>query len=315
VASVDSTASFTANALDLVAPKRIKCMKPDDIDLLLGTIIAKTVNECEVVRWDTVQTSWQYSYPIPENGVNAFFENKNPLTAQCGTSGRIYYYDGESFKPFKQIPGTWKPTKYGEVYPSAVGNFKGIPIFAFSNSPDAANSDGNPADQGIYSLGNYSKDYPLVLSGPDFVISQNKVATIEIGAILVEGTDLYCSWRDGTAYGVDKLDWAAKYASAYLETLVINPDLQGLTTFLKCFANYQSLPSGCSLTFKTKATHAASYTSQTTIDDTILKQLYVENSIDGRCFQLRIEFTISGNDAPVIECFGIGLANQPEQQP
>ena len=186
-------------------------------------------------------------------------------------------------------------------------------IFAFSNSPDAANSDGNPADQGIYSLGNYSRDYPLVLSGPDFIISQNKVATIEIGAILVEGTDLYCSWKDDTTYGVDKLDWTVKYASAYLETLVITPDPHGLTTFLRYFANYYSLPSNCSLTFKTKATHA-SYTSETTVNDTILKQLYAQNSIDGRCFQLRIDFTVSGNNAPTIEHLGIVLAQQPAQQ-
>ncbi len=314
VASVDDTATFTANALDLVKPNRVKTIAPYDIDLILGTIIATNVNYCEMIRWDTIQTTWQYNEPIRENGVNAFLWIQNALAAQCGTSGRWYVYDGEAVRPFKQIPGIWTPTKYGEVYPNATGNFKGIPIFAFSNSPDAGNSTGNPADQGIYSMGNYSKDYPLVLSGPDFIISRDKVATIEIGTILVEGMDLYCSWKDGTTYGIDKLDWSNKYASAYLETLVITPDLHGLTTFLKYFANYQSLPAGCSLTFSYKETHASSYTALTTVNDTILKQLYAETSIDGRCFQLKVAFTISSNDAPVLENIGILTADQPKQQ-
>lgn len=307
VASVDSSNTFTASALDLEEPSRIKCIENYDIDILLGTIITNTVNYCSVVRWDTVQTSWQYEDHIDENGVNAFFKIGNTVVAQCGTSGNIYYYDGTNFQEFKRIPGTWTPTRYGEVYPDAVGVLRGISVFGFSNSPDAANSTGNPADQGVYSLGHYSKDYPIVLTGPDWIISQDLVASIEIGSILVEGHDMYVSWKDGSNFGVDKIDYSNKYASAYLETPAITPNTYDESTFPRFFANYQSLPASCSLTFSYKVNHG-SYVALTTVDDVKKFQLYADGAPDGRVVQLKVQFTVSSNSAPVVESIGVELA-------
>src|SRR3990167_4292827 len=56
VAKVDSAGAFSSNVLDIEAPHRIKCMSAFDIDLVMGTIIASTVNSCKVIRWDTVET-------------------------------------------------------------------------------------------------------------------------------------------------------------------------------------------------------------------------------------------------------------------
>ena len=307
VASVNAASTFTANDLDLEEPQRIKTMVPKDIDLLIGTIVAQTVNECKLIRWDTVQTSWQYEETVLENGINAFFWLGTQLVVQAGTMGNLYLYDGQTLQPYKRIPGTWTPTKFGEVYPQAVGVFQNLAIFGLSNSPAAANSTGNPADQGIYTLGHYSKDYPVVLSGPEFIISQDKVATIEIGAVLVEGTDLYVSWKDGANFGVDKLNWSAKYASAYIESRVMTADPENLIEFLRVFASYSSLPASTSLTFKYKANHAAAYVSYSTVDETGYKQLYAEESIKARAYQFRVEFTVSSNNAPEIEHLGLVL--------
>ena len=302
VASVDSSAVFTAAALDLLAPFRIKTMAPYDIDLILGTIIHTSVNYCEVVRWDTIQTTWQYSRPVRENGINAFLWAGEVLLAQAGTYGKFYWYDGLTLKPYKRLPGTWSPTQYGEVFPNAVGSFKGVPIFGFSNGA------GNPCDQAIYSIGSYDEKYPKVLS-EDFVISEGVVASISIGAIIVDGQDLYVSWQNGSTFGIDQLDYTAKYASAYLETMRITPDVAGQSLVAKIFAGYQSLPASTTLTFKYKENNAASYTAMTTVNDTENVQLYAEASPNGRAMQFRIEFTVSVNDAPVIEHIGIDLAN------
>lgn len=299
---VTSGFAFTANALDLLTPNRIKSMAEFDIDLVMGTQIASTANKCNIVRWDTVQTSPQFNEPVQENGVNSFLWVGTALVAQAGRYGNFYFYDGIKLQPYKRLPGTWSSTKYGEVYPSATGNLRGIPIFGFSNGS------GNPADQGVYSMGRYSKDYPVVINGPEYIISQDDVTDVEIGAILVEDQDLYVSWKEGSNYGVDKLDYSAKYASAYMEFRVLIADPDSLISYLKYFADYSSLPSGTSLTFAYKKNHASSFTtiaSSNRFDDTEIKQYYSEETVDARAFQLRMDFTVSGNNAPVLELLGI----------
>lgn len=310
VAKVDSSATFTAACWSpgLVPPVRIKCMEKYGIDLAIGTIINQSVNYCEIVRWDTVQNTWQFNNPLLTNGINSFLWADNKLLANVGTAGLIHAYDGQHLVPFKRIPGTWTPTQYGEVYPSAIGSLRGLPIFGLSNSPAAANSTGNPADQGLYTFGRYSKDYPEVLNGPEYVISQNVTSGIEIGAILTEGNDLYVSWKNGTVYGVDKIDYANKYTGAYLETLVYNANPDDKTTFNKIFADYSSLPASTGLTFKYKINHATNYTTIANVTDATLNQLKTTSpaTLDARAIQFRIEFTVSGNNAPIIENVGLG---------
>lgn len=304
ISSVNSSATFTASALNMVAPLRAKTIEPFDIDIVIGTIIEESVNLCFIVRWDTVQTSWQASEPVRENGINAFLWLGTVLLAQAGTYGKFYYYDGQKLQPYKRIPGTWSPTQRAEVYPGSVAVLRGNAIFGLSNLA------GNPADQGIYTFGSYSKDYAVVLSGPDFIISQNIVASIEIGAIIVDGQDVFVAWRNGSNFGVDQLNYSNKYGSAFIETTRINTDPLRLTDYVRFWANYQSLPSGTSLTFLYKKNNDASYTSLGTgTDDTNLKQLYTEDDLNARVVQLRVEFGVSVNNAPVVEQLGISKAN------
>ena len=306
VASVNSSASFTASALNLITPLRVKCLAPYDVDLIIGTIISATTNYCLIIRWDTIQTSWQFSEPIRENGINSFHWLGTTLLAQAGISGNFYYYDGLNIRPYKRIPGTWSSVQFGEVYPQSVGNYKGIPIFGLSNSPAAGNTTGNPADQGIYTIGNYSKDYSVVLNGPEYVISQNIVASIEIGAILVEGNIFYVAWKDGSNYGVDVIDVANKYASAYLETMAIIPDPRYKTLFGRMWANYQSMPASTSLTFKYYADYGTvTATTSSAVQDTTINEYYVDEGVEARTFRMRIDFTVSVNSTPSIEEFGV----------
>lgn len=303
IATVDSSATFTASAMDILAPNVIKTLAPFDIDLIIGTEIASTVNVCWVIRWDTVQTTWQFAEPIEENGINAFFRSGTSLLAQAGRYGNIYYFDPSSntLQPLKRIPGDWSPSKYASVNPNAVGNFKGVAVFGLSNGT------GNPADQGIYTLGKYSKDYPLVINGPEYVISPDAVNGVEIGAILVSGEDMYCSWNDGTNKGVDKVDTANKYASAYLEFPVVMASTTEFNNLVQFIASYASLPSGTSFTFKYRANYGTLTTisSSNVKNDTNANQVIANESIEARAFELRIEFNVSSNDAPECDMFSI----------
>lgn len=308
VSSVNSSGTFTATALDIKTPHRIKDLIAYELDLLIGTLVATTVNKAEVLRWDTVSPSWTSSDPIEEVGINSFIRDDNYVYAQAGRAGNLYFYDGEQLQPFKRIPGSFSNVKYGEVYPGSVGNFKGIPIFGFSNSPESGNSTGNPADQGVYSFGSYSRDYPKVMD-LSFVISEAVVAGIEIGAILVVDFDVFVAWKNGSSFGVDKIDYTAKYASAYFETMMLFQDKRDLVnTLTKVYSLYETLPSGTSLTFSYKINHG-SYVAMTSVTDSNNNEVYAELSVpNSGALQLKVAFGVSSNDAPTLDApLGVDL--------
>jgi len=299
VAKVDSAGTFKADALDIKTPLRIKTMIEFDIDLLIGTFVADNVNKAQIIRWDTYDTeSWQTDDTIDENGINAFIRDDNYVYAQCGQYGRIYFYDGARLIPYKRIPGTWSPTSYGEVYPNAVSNLLTIPVFGLSNGS------GNPTEQGVYSFGSYSKDYPKVLD-LSFPVSAG-LSSIEVGSVLAVGANLFVSFYDGTNYGVDKLSYTAKYATAYLETMALTvAELRSvLKTVLEVIVNYgATLPNGCAVVVSYKKKYESGWNPLTSISDTNLVQERTSLGTipDIASLQLKFAFTVNANNAPSVE--------------
>lgn len=300
VAEVSDAGVFNSNVLDINTPLRIKTMTDYDIDLLIGTI-TNNVNRTEIIRWDTVSPSWNTSDPIEENGINAFIRDDNYLYVNAGQSGNLYYYDGSHLIPFKRIPGEYSKTKYGVVNPGSVANFQGRPVFGFSNGA------GNPALQGVYTLGSYSRDYPKVLS-LDWVISEAVTASIEIGAILVSGFDLMVAWKNGTTYGVDVIDYSAKYDSAYIETMILFQDGRDVhKTLRQVSAYYNSLPANTGVTFS-YSINGGNYVAMTSVTNSFLNEIHSKLTVgDIGTLQIKMAFTVSGNDAPTIEAIGVDI--------
>jgi hypothetical protein len=303
VAKVDSSNAFTANALDLIAPNVIKTMKAYDIDLVTGTLINVAVNHSWIVRWDTIQTSWQYMEPVMENGVNCLFWSGQNLLAQAGQYGMIYHYNGRNLLPYKRMPGNWNPSNNGEILPNAANIFRNQAVFGFTADT------GNPADQAVYEFGSYSKDYRSILS-ESFPISSGNLSGITIGAILTSDQNMWVSWQDTGAgtQGVDKLDYTALYSSAYLETMIINLDdvPESFTNIERFFALYQSMPAGCSISFSYYANHGSETAVVNSVKtDAAYQTIYVDEGIDARVLRLRVAFTVSGNNGPVLEAIGI----------
>jgi len=301
VAQVDEDGVFDNNALDINAPSRIKTMIIFDIDILIGTYIADTVNRTEIIRWDAVSPTWNTSDPIEEVGINAFIRDDNYMYANAGRAGNIYFYDGQNLVPFKRIPGTYSDTKNGVIHQGSVGNFKGIPIFGFSNIA------GNPAKQGVYSFGSYSRDYQKVLD-LSWVISQAKVASIEIGAIIVADFDIMVAWKDSTTYGVDVIDYTAKYASAYFETMMLFQDQRSDgKTLAEVLVPYNSLPTNTGITIS-YSVNGGAYVDFTEVNNTILQTIEAALSVgDIGSLQIKVAFTVSANTAPTIEGLDVVL--------
>jgi len=290
--------TFTANALDIRQPHRIKTITTYGIDILLGTFIHANVNRCDVIRWDTVSESWSVIDTVEENGINAFIKDGNNTYAQAGREGRIYYYNGSFLEPALRLPGDWKPTKTAEIYPNAVTTHLTIPVFGVSNIA------GNPILQGVYSFGSYDKNY-LKTMDLSYPVSGG-LENIEIGSVLTVGADLFVSWKSASAQGVDKLNWSKKYPSAYLETGILTPpDKRNyFKNVLEIIANYAKiLPADCGISFKYKKKYETSFSNAlTSITDTELVQEKVKETIPKiASLQLKIEFTVKDNNACEIE--------------
>ena len=107
-------------------------------------------------------------------------------------------------------------------------------------------------------------------------------------------------------FGIDSIDEANKYASAYLETMAIIPDPRYKTLFGRMWANYQSMPASTSLTFKYYADYGTvTATTSSAVQDTTINEYYVDEGVEARTFRMRIDFTVSVNSTPSIEEFGV----------
>jgi hypothetical protein len=187
VAQVDA-GTFSANALDMDTKFRVKSLGRYLTDLLVGTFVNIYNALTEIFRWNTWSVSYSSSDEIPEVGINAFLKADNYILVSCGRKGNIYSYDGTYLNQFKKIPGDWLLSNEATIYPNASENYYGLPLFGLSNVS------GNPAKQGIYSLGGYDRGYPKVLN-LEWLISAGGYAGVDIGAIKVVGTDLLVSWK------------------------------------------------------------------------------------------------------------------------
>lgn len=301
VAQVDSGV-FSANSLDIESDYRVSALGKMGTDLLVGTIIASTVSRCEIFRWNTYGVSFVNSDTVYEPGINAFLEADNYIIVNAGLAGNLYSYNGAQLEFFKKIPGTYSPTAQAKINPYAIGLFNGfLPIFGVSNVA------GNPCDQGIWSLGRHSRNYPIVLN-LEFPTSNvdgsnyNILTGIEIGAIIVSGQNVYMSWSYNSTFGVDKLDYSNKIVKPILETRVMSPLMGGFTTFNKFTTTYESLPANTSIVFKYSKNGAAFASDITGIDDTDRNQVTADGSrLDARTLQLRVEAVSSANTSPSIQ--------------
>ncbi len=299
IAQIDVT-TFSSNALKIPVKHRVSCMMNWLTSILAGTFVSDHVRESLAVLWNTWSISFSFKDEIPEGGVNSALKMDNYAVAQIGKKGNFYSFNGSQMDFYKKIPGDWGGP-FGPntaiVYPDANINAGGIPMFGLSNVY------GNPADQGIYSLGHYSPNYPIVFN-LEFVISTGHIANINIGSIVMVGTNVFVCWKDGNGtitYGIDKLDMTAKFNGAYFDSRLIQLDRSERKEFLvKVF--YRTLPTSTDITLKTKLNNGSwSAAPITLIKDAARQIKYTKVKIKANAAEFRVITSASGNTAPEIE--------------
>lgn len=305
VAQVDAGV-FSANALDIAAPLRIKCLGRINTDLLIGTYISDNVTSTEIIRWNTWSVSFSTSDPIPEVGINAFLETDNNVIVNAGTKGSLYFYNGSSLEEYKVVKGDYTGTKKAYVYPQANFNFNGMPLFGYSNVS------GNPANQGVYSLARTNRNYPFVLN-LEFPLSTGNLSNVQIGTIVPISADQFLvSWKDSNGsvtYGIDVLDLSNKVPNAYFITRVIMAKRSELLTYGLVNSCYRSLPDGTSIEVSKKVNSDTDFSSPIT-SRTDAKRMLQATQVDindATRVQVKAALNANGNDAPEVEVVEIGV--------
>lgn len=298
LASVD-TGVFSGLALDIKTPRRISALGKVGTDVLIGTYRGADIAKTEVIRWNTVSVNYAVSDPVDEEGINCFMTGDSIVFAQAGLRGNIYTYNGQALELFKKIPGDFTAAKYGQVNPGSVANIGGNILFGFSNGS------GDPADEGVYRLGRAGSSYPYILDFP-YPTSQRATGAFiltgtEIGAVLVDGDDIYVAWKEATNYGVDKIDASNKITQAYLETRVMSATREPFSTFAKFLVAYETVPASCVIEILYDKNYTGSYTATTEVKDTTRKLVYAEEGVEANTLQLKLLLTANSNDAPTIE--------------
>lgn len=286
-------------------PERITILNNFDVDLLVGT--KRLDQKSRILRWDTESLTWYGEDTIYEGEIYAFVDDDNFTYAIVGEFGQMHYYDGEKLLKRRRIPGSYSSTAKAKVNANAVGYFMGVPIFGVSNIT------GNPTLQGVYSFGQYDVDYPVTLdlSHP---ISSGEFIGMEIGAIVVQGTDVYVAWKSATGVGVDKLDWTAKYNGAYIETMVLNgaEDRSKLKALDNVLADYIEMPASTAVVMQYSKNYA-SYETLEQVTDAILYQLRAKQTVpDIGAVTIKFTFTTNSNNSPRIENFHANFAGEDE---
>lgn len=306
IASVTEAGVFNQQtSLNVQSPERITILEEFDTDLLVGT---KTIDgNSRVLRWDTESESWYGQDTVYEDEIHAFIRDDNYVYAQVGDFGQMFLYDGEKLLLANRIPGDYSPTSRCKVNSNAVGYLMGIPVFGVSNLEN------NGTLQGVYSYGRYSKDYNITLD-LSFPISTDVFADVEIGAIVIQGADMYVAWKSGSSptYGVDKLDWTAKYANAYIETTVLNnpEDRSKFKALDSVTADYYQIPANTSVDMAYRKNYG-SYIDIPKVVDAKLLQIRGKKTVkEMGAIQTRFDFNVNGNDSPEIENFAANFEGE-----
>lgn len=296
VAQVDNV-TFTANALDVQDPKRIASLGKALTDLAVGTFVNDNVNKSSVYDWDTWSVSFKSEDEIDEVGVNAFLKADNYVIVNAGLNGNLYSYNLQELTKLKKIPGTYTTSATGIVYPNAVANLYGMPLFGFSQVT------GNPTEFGVYSLGAANPAFSNILNLEYPVYPSTSIVTSDliIHSMATVGNVLLVAWEYDSTYGVSNLDYTTRANGAYFDTKVIRGDRDTIKTVKSISVGYSELPTGTSISAKIKNNYEDTWQDVTLVKDTIRKRYFADLGHTMNTYELRVIFNTNEDDTPVID--------------
>ena len=105
----------------------------------------------------------------------------------------------------------------------------------------------------------------------------------------------------GANYGVDAISWTAKYASAYITTLVLGGEEEKKKDFKNYILGYSALPASTALTLSYAPNYGTSYTSITITDESDYYRYRGKTTVKANVIQLKTSLTVSANNSPELK--------------
>lgn len=218
--------------------------------------------------WDGVATTYNYFLRVPEGSPYSLHEHKNVLFYFAG--GDWFGYAGGDPVKIRRMPNT--DSEYSDttdttvVYPNMATVRRGVHLLGFPST-----TTNQSIEHGIYGYGATDKNFPPSF-GLGYTLSTetllNTSGNLKIGMVRNFGDILHVSWQDGaTTFGVDVVDNTSDpFSTAEWQSLFYDDNLP----FKYKQADYMivefdSLPSGATVTPKYRTERGGSWTSGTTV--------------------------------------------------
>ena len=281
---------------------QIRSLEVLDEYLVIGAWRGTAITDTEdgyLFFWDGTSTYANFFVQVPDGAVNAMVNSRNRLLSTYGSSGNLYL----GYNPFQKVAQISKLTnsKYIDVYPGAMTNWKGLTLIGIAGVTDST-----AIYQGIYQYGTKNDKYGEALNYGFTISSGTTSATsLSIGSVQGFGDELYIGWKDNTTYGVDRIIQTANtFASGTFESLIFDEGNVGrdkLALLIK--VNHLPLVSGESIQLGYKKNRASSYTTDTansTVGSTETRLPIKASAARFREFQFEVVLATTSGASPTI---------------
>jgi hypothetical protein len=199
--------SYTTEAVRLFPDDVAKAIIDRDERVVAGTYKRNSLERGTLFSWNQEALNFIQRKPVPVKGINALVDSEAMLM-QAGPNGGVFYsdfYDNMIPLPLITFPGG------GQVNPDGVDVDEGLALFGvYGGTHDDVVS-------GVYTLGRKLKNGPFV-PNLDYPLDCD-----EIGSVKNIGSDILISYKDGSTYGVKRVDTANKAQAIYSSLDLIAP--------------------------------------------------------------------------------------------
>lgn len=255
--------------------------------------------------WDGLSSTYNYFITIPEGSPYSMHSYKDVLYYEAG--GSWYAYAGGAPIKIRTLPNT--DSEYSDAtdttitYPYMATVRRGVHLLGYPSY--TTNTD---LEHGIYSYGATNKDFSESF-GFNHTISTgtilNASGNLRLGHVKSYGDTLFLSWRDGTDYGLDKVDNSSDpYSTATWESIFYDDNSPFKEkTGLYLVATFDTLPSGVELTLKYRTEREGAWTSSTAFTSANTPKNIAKLAVTSKRFvevQKGFDLSITGTTTPII---------------
>ena len=264
---------------------------------------ASTTNEFQdgkIFFWDGTSQGFNFVIDFPQGAPYSIFSDQNRL--EWIGVGKLWAWSGDNPEPVQQISNTdteyTAAATYTVNYPNMMTSRNGITLAGYPSE-----TSNTAVEHAVYSFGKRNRLYP-----ESFGYSYSSTATtnlntgsnnLRIGMVKNFGDQLFISWREGSTYGVDKVqNTSAPFASGEMRALWFTNERRNKRKLaLKLTVTFDALPTGCTVTPKYRITE----TTFTTGTAAVATETSIEMNInvDFNAIQLGFDWAATAT-TPVI---------------